>query len=91
MSNLPETIGVPTFNPKININVLNIVKEYLECMPYILTLNDTIYILPNNKIVKHCLYNIACLFNYINIDIFRDATYKYNPILHTYDISYHIR
>lgn len=59
MSNLPETIGVLTFNPKTSKKLLNILKEYFKCMPYMLyPINDSLYILPNTKTLDVVLNNI---------------------------------
>ena len=95
MSDLPETIGVITFNPKTNKNILNILKEYFKCMPHILYALDGIdyYIVPVTKIMNKSL---DALYKYtaygLKIDIFRGAKYKYSYRDHTYDNdinSYH--
>lgn len=89
MSNFPETIIVLTFNPKTSKKLLNILKEYFKCMPYIIyTLDNSIYyILPNTRTIDHILNNIYDYFDdYLDIDIFRDAIYEYNSRSRTYDI-----
>lgn len=88
MSDLPETVGVLAFNPKANKKILNIMKEYFECLPYILyTASDSIYILPNTKTLDVIINNIYDYFeDYLYIDIFRGAIYKYNSKSQTYDI-----
>lgn len=88
MSNLPETIGVLTFNPKASKKLLDILKEYFKCMPYMLyTINDSIYILPNTKTIDVVLNNMYDYFDdYLDIDIFRGVIYKYNSKSRTYDI-----
>lgn len=88
MSDLPETVGVLAFNPKANKKILNIMKEYFECLPYILyTASDNIYILPSTKTIDAVLNIMYDYFDdYLDIDIFRGAIYKYNPRSRTYDI-----
>lgn len=88
MSDLPETVGVLAFNTKVNKKVLNIFKEYFECLPYILyTASDSIYILPDSKTIDVVLNNMYDYFyDYLDIVIFRDAIYKYNSKSRTYDI-----
>lgn len=88
MSDLPETIGVLTFNPKANKKILNILKEYFECIPYIpYTASDSIYILPNTKTLDAILNIMYDYFDdYFDMDIFRGAIYKYNSKSRTYDI-----
>lgn len=90
MSGLPETIGVLTFNPKANKKILNILKEYFKCMPYMLyAINDSVYILPKNKTIDVILNNIYDYFNdYLDTDIFRGTIYKYNSRSRTYDIMH---
>lgn len=95
MSGLPETIGVLTFNPKINKKVLNTLKEYFEGIPYIpYTASDSIYILPNTKTLDVIINNIYDYCeDYLDIDIFRGAIYKYDSRSRTYDIinnSWHL-
>lgn len=87
MSGLPESIVVLTFNPKTNKNTLNILKEYFKCMPMLNTIDDSIYILPNTKTIDTVLNNIYDYCDdYLDIDIFRSAIYKYNSRSRTYDI-----
>lgn len=88
MSNLPETIGVLTFNPKTSKKLLNILKEYFKCMPYMLyPINDSLYILPNTKTLDVVLNNIYDYFDdYFAMDIYRGAIHKYNSRSRTYDI-----
>lgn len=87
MSDLPESIGVLTFNPKTDKNILNILKDYFKCMPMLNTIDDSIYILPNTKTIDAVLNNMYDYCDdYLDIDIFRGAIYKYNPRSHTYDI-----
>lgn len=87
MSDLPESIVVLAFNPKTDKNILNILKDYFKCMPMLNTIDDSIYILPNTKIIDAVLNN---MYDYCNdcldIDILRDAIYEYNSRSHTYDI-----
>lgn len=88
MSDLPESINVLTFNPKTNKNILSILKEYFKCMPCILyALDDSLYILPNTKTIDAVL-NIIYDYcdDYLDIDIFRGAIYKYNSRSRTYNI-----
>lgn len=90
MSDLPESIGVLTFNPKTNKNMLNILKEYFKCMPHILYALDGIdyYIVPHTKIITKSL---DALYKYtaygLNVDIFRGAIYEYVYRDHTYNID----
>lgn len=88
MSDLPDTVDVLTFNPKANKKILNILKEYFECTPYIpYTASDSIYILPNTKTIDVVLNNMYDYCDdYLDIDIFRGAIYKYNSRSRTYDI-----
>lgn len=89
MTKLPETIDVLTFNPKTSKKLLNILKEYFECLPYMLyALDDSFYILPNTRTIARILTNIYEYFEVqLDIDIFRDAIYEYNVTSHIYDIS----
>lgn len=89
MTKLPGTIGVLAINPKTNKKILNVLKEYFKCMPYMLyALYDNLYILPNTRTIAHILNNIYDFFDdYLNNDIFRDAIYEYNATSHIYDIS----
>lgn len=90
MTKLPETIGVVTFNPKTNKNILNILKEYFKYMPHILYALDGIdyYIVPVTKIMNK---NLDALYKYtaygLKIDIFRGAKYKYSYIDNIYNID----
>lgn len=90
MSDLPESIGVLTFNPKTNKNILNILKDYFKCMPCIVYALDGIdyYIVPLTKIMNKSL---DALYRYtaygLNSDIFRGAIYKYSYRDHTYAID----
>lgn len=88
MSKLPGTVGVLAINPKTNKKILNILKDYFECLPYTLyTLDDSFYVLPNTKTLDVILNNIYDYFDdYFNMDIYRGAIYKYNSRSRTYDI-----
>ena len=89
MIDLPETVGVLAFNPKTNKKILNVLKEYFECLPYILyTASDSIYyILPNTKLGDYVINKLYDYFDdYLDINIFRGAIYKYNSKSCTYDI-----
>lgn len=87
MSDLPESIVVLAFNPKANKKVLNTLKEYFKCTPMLNTIDDSIYILPNTKTIDTVLNNIYDYCDdYVDIDIFRGAVYKYNSKSRTYDI-----
>lgn len=87
MSDLPESIVVLAFNPKANKKVLNTLKEYFKCTPMLNTIDDSIYILPNTKTIDVVLNNIYDYCDdYVDIDIFRGAVYKYNSKSRTYDI-----
>lgn len=89
MSKLPGTIGVIAINPKTNKKILNILKEYFKCMPYMLyVLDNSFYILPNTRTIASILTNIYEYFEVqLDMDIFRDAIYEYNATSHIYDIS----
>lgn len=90
MDKLPESIGVFTFNPNTNKNILNILKEYFKCMPHILYALDGIdyYIVPHTKIMTKSLDAIYKYTGYgLNIDIFRGAIYEYSHRDHTYNID----
>lgn len=89
MNDIPKTIGVLTINPKTSKKVLNIVKEYFECIPYIsYPLDNSLYIVPNTNAVNIIILRIYRYFRYhFDIDIFKGAIYEYNAANHTYDIS----
>lgn len=90
MSGLPESIGVITFNPKTNKNILSILKEYFKCMPCILYAVDGIdyYIVPLTKIMNKSLDAIHKYTGYgLNSDILRGAIYEYSYRGHTYNID----
>lgn len=78
MSDLPESIGIFTINPKTNKHTLNILKEYFKCMPCILYALDGIdyYIVPHTKIMNKSLDAIYKYTGYgLNSDILRGAIY----------------
>lgn len=90
MNDLPESIGVITFNPKVDKKILNILKEYFKCMPCILYALDGIdyYIVPHTKIMNKSLDTMYRYTEYgLNLDIFRGAIYKYSYRGHTYAID----
>lgn len=74
MAKLPEKIIVLTFNPNYRHKiVLNILKEFFETFPHILTtLNDGVdyYIFPNSEIIKDTLNTI---YNTLDINLYIDA------------------
>lgn len=88
MNDIPKTIGILTINPKTNKKILNILKEYFECVPYMTyPLNNSLYILPNTRTMDLILNVMYDYFeDYLDMDIFRGAIYEYNAASHTYDI-----
>lgn len=90
MSDLPESIGICTINPKTNKHTLNILKEYFKCMPCILYALDGIdyYIIPHTKIMNKSLDAIYRYTEYnLHINIFIGAIYKYSYRDNIYNID----
>lgn len=90
MSDLPKTIGVLTFNPKISKELLNILKEYFKCMPYMLyAITDSLYILPNTKTIDYVFTNMYRYMQYrYAIKLFRRGMYNYIDTAAFYQLEY---
>lgn len=88
MNDIPKTISLLTINPKTSKKILNILKEYFECVPYMTyPLNNRLYILPNTRTMDLILSVMYGYFeDHLYMDIFRGAIYEYNAASHTYDI-----